>query len=52
MFLTEVLEKMKTHILYSITPPPNHAMYFAQQITNATDSYSDYVILNAFPQQQ
>jgi hypothetical protein len=47
MFLTEVLEKMKTTIF-----PQNHAMYTACQITNATDSYSEYVIVIALTWQQ
>jgi hypothetical protein len=73
MFQTKVVEKLKTHILCSITffrilyrlyvekygraeeatdDNTTRRMRIACWITKATDTHSEYVILNAFSRQQ
>jgi hypothetical protein len=74
MFQTEVIEKIKTHIIRSVTFSPEirvvyeitrknmvvpdrpqriiWRMRFACLITKATDTHSEYVLLNVFARQQ
>jgi hypothetical protein len=72
IFQTKVVEKIKTHILCSVTffriscrlwdnveekqgragQTTIRRMRTAWQLTKATDTYSEYVILIAFPRQQ
>jgi hypothetical protein len=63
----KVVEKMKTHVLCSVTFSENHAVLeimlknmveldrytcFACWIIKATETHPEYVTLNAFPLQQ
>ena len=65
MFQAKVVEKIKTHIVCSITPPENRAVYepdrpqmtiwrmrIACWITKATDTGSECLITITFPLQQ
>jgi len=75
MFQTKVVEKIKTHISYSLTFPPKivpfmrycgkygrvgpaaedntvHALVLLGKQGKETDTYSEYLILTAFPQQR